>query len=199
MKYLEKIKRSLSLKNLAGKFDEEKIYGPLCILGEIIIIFLFTFNILTLNIFIMLTAIIAYIFFIYFPFHRKLITIFTFLIFGGFLAIIGSYALFSGKINFSEIKIFSILWWVFIAITFLMEYLASFKYKLEDIDIFFGYVKLKVGMWLNYLLFPLAFYAFVFIVGTYYLFGQSHVILWIPIFFFWIISIIRLFLYRVLR
>lgn len=197
MKYLEKVKRSLSSRNLKGKFDEEKYYGLLCIFGEIIVFLLFIFGILELEIFIGLSLIIFYIFFIYFPFHKNnTIGIFAF---GVPLGVLGIYALLSGKVLFSEIKTISIIWWVFLSITFVNEFFALKKHKIRDVDIVVNCFYRNFGFITAVSLVPLSYIAFVIFAGSYFLFGKEHLILWLPIFFFWAISNIRLFLYRVLR
>ena len=197
--YLLRIRESLDFSNLKKGFDEEILYGPLCLLGMIIIIVLFIFRLISFKIFFISFGIICYIFLIYFPFHRKKFTIFAFFLFGIIVAIFGIYSLFSGKNSFSNIKLLSILFWGYLLITFSLEAIACSKHKLKEVDLTLGYFSKKWGLWSVFLLIAISPLAYLVIAGTYYLFGKEHIYLWLPVFFFWSISIIRLFIYKILR
>jgi len=199
MRYSEKIKRSVRLGNLNKGFDEEKIYGPLCVFGMAALFLLLIFQIIDVKIFILFFAIVSYLFFFYFPFHRGHLIIYLFFIGGGFAWVLGIWSLFSGRIAFSEIKILSILWWLYLIVAFSFIFIASRKHKLQEVDLTLGFFSRKLGLWAAFALVFLAFIAFPLTAGTYFIFGKEHIYLWIPIFFFWAVSNIRLFIYKILR
>jgi len=197
MSYVTKLKRSLSLYNFKKGFDETAIYGPSCVFFEIILIFLLIFDVLALKIFVALTFIIAYTFFVYFPFHKN--GTITFFVFGVPLGILGFYTLVYEKVAFAEIRTISYAWWIIISLTFVIESLALTKNNINKIDITFNYFYRNFGFMLAVALVPASYIAFPVFAGSYYLFGKAHICLWTPIFFFWIISNIRLFIYKVLK
>jgi len=197
MNYMTGVIRSLSLSNFKKGFDEEQIYGSLCVFGLIGAVLLLILNIISLKIFLFILFITLYIFFVYFPFHKN--NTIGFFAVGVPVALIGAYTMFSGKVFFYQIKILVILWWVYLTLTFLVEYFALKKNSIVDIDLVIGYIYTRFGFIPAASLVPAAYVAFVLFSGTYFLFGKEHIYLWIPIFFFWTISIIRLIIYKVIK
>jgi hypothetical protein len=192
------LKKRASFSNFKNGIDEEKIYGPICL----IILFLYGlflfFGIIDLTIFIVASLLILWNFFVYFPFHKRPITLLTFILVLVPLIVGGAYLLIIKKVIFSNIRYISYFWFFSITMAFIIEFFACKKHSLEEVDIFLGYCKRKIGFWIVPILIPLSSIVFLAFVSTYYIFGKNHFYAWIPIFIFWIISGIRLIKYRVL-
>jgi hypothetical protein len=193
------VEKKISFNNFKRGVDEEKIYGPICFFLFILYIFLFFFDLINLNVFLVACLILFWNFFIYYPFHKTIISILTLLITLIPLIIGGFYLLYTHKITFFNIAYLSYFWWFSMIIALLLEYSACKKHDITQVDIFFGACKRTFGSWIIPILAIFSSVVFLSFASTYFLFGQSHLYLWVIIFVFWIISGIRTFKYKVLR
>lgn len=197
-KFKETLKDRISLKNFKKGLDEEQIFGPLCIVMFLVFLYLRISQRISLYTWSAIAVLLLYIFFVYFPYHRKPITIFAIFFFASSFVIIGFFSMYLNKVEFFQIRYMAYLWWIFLLITFTLEMLASKRYNIEHIDISLGYLKGKTGKWIVpilALISPIAFFMFA---GSYYFFGGQHILLWLPIFIFWTISNARIIKYQVL-
>lgn len=193
------IKKRTAISNFKKGWDEEKIYGPICLLLILMYVVLYFFNIISLNIFLVAILILIWNFFIYYPFHKTLVSIFTLIITLIPLIVCGFYLLFIGRVSFSSIAYISYFWWLSMIVTLILEFYACRKHKISEIDIFFGACKRKFGSWIIPVLACLSPIVFLAFVSSYFLFGEQHIYLWAIIFVFWVIAGIRVIKYGILR
>jgi hypothetical protein len=193
------IKKRADINNLKKGIDEEKIYGPACIILLFLYLILLFYDIITLNIFLLVFLLLLWNFFIYFPFHRKPITILTLILVLAPLIIFGFVLMVTAQVKFPSIAYISYFWWVSMIFAFLIESYACKKHKLSEVDLFFGYFKSKFGSWIVLVLAPLSSLVFLAFASTYYFLGGEHIYLWVPVLTFWVISGIRLIKYKVLK
>jgi len=193
------VERKISFANFKKGVDEEKIYGPISLILLGLYLLLFLFNLINLNVFLFALLILLWNFFVYYPFHKTIISILTLLvtliplIIGGFLL------LYFDRVNFLSIAYISYFWWFSMLVALFLEYFACKKHDITQVDIFFGACKRIFGSWIIPLLALLSSAVFLSFASTYFLFGQQHLYLWAIIFVFWIISGIRTFKYKVLK
>lgn len=199
-KILQLLKRRSSISNFKKGVDEEEIYGPICIAFLIFVLFLLIFNIINMKSFLIVFLTLFYIFFFYYPLHRTNFDVLTFFILGGPTAILGIFLFCLGKITFKDVKVVSLFIWIYFGVSVVVTTLVSYRKSLIEADITLGFFYEKVGLWMVILLILIAPFALFFIaIGTTYILGKEYYFFWIPIFVFWGISGLRLFLYKILK
>lgn len=140
--------------------------------------------------------------FVYYRYHRKLITPLSFVFVGGAIGLYGVYCwLIDKTVYYQNVKFLYFISVVFGIVSFSLVLVAMSKHKLKkDIDITLTWTDRILGRPFVYFMILIAFPAFFMIMlGTYVLLGKEHIILWIMIFLAWIASDIRLYRKEVMR
>jgi len=140
--------------------------------------------------------------FIYYNHRTKDNAQFYVLIPAGIATLIGLYTyFFIERIAFSNINILFYTNVVYLSTGFILVFLASLKHGLKPkIDYTLSWFDKVFGRFFIYLSFIIAYPAFFFMItGTYKVFGEEHIYLWILILGAWTVSQTKLFLRYVRR
>jgi hypothetical protein len=152
------------------------------------------FGLNLLKSFIIITLIILYWKFVYYKYHKNIITPLSFVVYSAIIGGIGFYEVIKGTIKFSDISLMFIIFSIWGLFSFFLVFVGWKKHGLiKKVDITLTFINKYFGRIFVYLAMIISFPVFYFdMAGSYYVFGKEYIIFWILILGAWIVSNIRL-------